>query len=133
MNTTFEQVIASYHRARETGQLFDAFYRIFLGKSPEFPLMFAGTDFPHQKLMLRESILEMLVFAQTGSGQAEIERLGQRHRQLGVKPVHYELWLDALCEALAAHDSKFSPALEQIWRAAIAKGIEVMLGINRQE
>ena len=59
MNNPFEQVIASYHRARETGQLFDTFYRIFLGKSPEIPSMFARTDFPHQKLMLRESILEM--------------------------------------------------------------------------
>src|SRR5689334_24651562 len=103
MSTSFEQVIASYHRARETGQLFDTFYRIFLGKSPEIPAMFARTDFPHQKLMLRESVLEMLVFAQTGAGQTEIQRLGERHQQLHVKPVHYELWLDALCEALAAH------------------------------
>ena len=59
MKTPFEQVIASYHRARETGQIFDTFYRIFLGKSPEIPAMFVRTDFPHQKLMLRESILEM--------------------------------------------------------------------------
>ena len=48
--------------------------------------MFARTDFPHQKLMLRESILEMLVFAQTGSGRDEIKRLAERHRQLNVKP-----------------------------------------------
>jgi len=132
MNTPFQQVIASYHRARETGQLFDTFYRIFLGKSPEIPPMFARTDFPHQKLMLRESVLEMLVFAQTGAGQTEIQRLGERHRQLHVKPVHYQLWLDALCEALAAHDSKFSPALEQMWRAAMSKGIAAMSGIDFQ-
>ena len=128
MNAPFDQVIASYHRARETGQLFDTFYRLFLGKSPEIPPMFARTDFPHQKLMLRESILEMLVFAQTGSGQAEIQRLGERHRQLHVKPVHYELWLDALCEALAAHDAEFSPMLEAMWRAAMAKGIDIISG-----
>jgi hemoglobin-like flavoprotein len=132
MNTPFEQVIASYHRARETGQLFDTFYRIFLGKSPEIPPMFARTDFPHQKLMLRESILEMLVFAQTGSGQAEIQRLGDRHRELRVKPGHYELWLDALCEALAAHDREFSLILEQMWRTEMRKGIEVMSGVDFQ-
>jgi len=130
MNTPFEQVIASYHRARETGQLFDTFYRIFLGKSPEIPSMFARTDFPHQKLMLRESILEMLVFAHTGSGQAEMRRLGDRHRQLRVKPIHYVLWLDALCEALALHDPDFSPTLEQNWRGAMAKGIEVMTDVG---
>lgn len=126
MTTPFDQVIASYHRAREAGQLFDSFYDNFLVKSPEIPPMFARTDFRHQKLMLRESILEMLVFAQTGSGHADIQRLGERHRQLQVKPIHYKLWLDALCEALAAHDPKFSPTLEQMWRAAMAKGIEML-------
>jgi hemoglobin-like flavoprotein len=126
MNTPFEQVIASYHRARETGQLFDTFYRMFLDKSPEIPPMFARTDFPHQKLMLRESILEMLLFAQTGSGRDEIGRLAERHRKLNVTRAQYDLWLDALCEALAKHDCKFDPDLEQMWRDAMFKGIDVM-------
>src|SRR3954454_23822464 len=112
MDSAFEQIVASYHRARQTGQLFDTFYRRFLEKSPEIPAMFARTDFPHQKLMLRESILEMLLFAQTGAGRSEIERLGERHRKLNVTSKHYELWLDALCEALAKHDDKFDSALE---------------------
>jgi len=86
MNSPFDQVVASYHRARQSGELFDTFYRLFLGKSPEIPPMFARTDFPHQKLMLRESILEMLLFAQMGSGRDEITRLAERHRQLNVKP-----------------------------------------------
>jgi hemoglobin-like flavoprotein len=126
METPFNQVVASYHRARQSGQLFDTFYILFLGKSPEIPPMFARTDFPHQKLMLRESILEMLVFAQTGLGRVEIERLAERHRQLNVTPRHYELWLDALCEALAKHDPQFNSALEKMWRDAMQKGIEVM-------
>ena len=126
MDANFNQIIASYHRARETGKLFDTFYRIFLGKSSEIPEMFARTDFPHQKLMLRESLLEMLVFAQTGAGREEIERLARRHRELHVKRSHYELWLDALCEALAQHDGQFSPELEQKWRKAMQQGIDVM-------
>jgi hemoglobin-like flavoprotein len=91
MSTVFEQVIASYHRARESGAFFDTFYNLFLSKSPEIRPMFARTDFPHQKLMLRESILEMLVFAQTGSGREEIERLAARHRALKVTARHYQL------------------------------------------
>jgi hypothetical protein len=82
MESQFDQVIASYHRARQSGELFDTFYQLLLGKSPEIPPMFARMKFPHQKLMLRESILELLVFAQMGSGRDEIERLGERHRQL---------------------------------------------------
>ena len=88
--------------------------------------MFARTDFPHQKLMLRESILEMLVFAQTGLGVDEIQRLAERHRQLNVKPVHYDLWLDALCEALATHDPEFNAELDLLWRDTMRKGMELM-------
>ena len=122
----FNQVVASYHRARQSGELFDTFYRLFLGKSPEIPPMFAHTDFPHQKLMLRESLLEMLMFAQTGSGRDEIERLAERHRSLNVQPTHYELWVEALCEALAKHDAAFTPQLEHLWREAMRQGIAVM-------
>jgi len=126
MDSSFDQVVASYHRARQSGELFDTFYNVFLGKSPEIPPMFAQTDFPHQKLMLRESILEMLLFAQTGSGNDQIKRLSERHRQLNVKPAHYELWLDSLCEALAKHDRDFDSVLERKWRAAMWKGIKLM-------
>ena len=45
MTTDFDQVIASYHRACGTGQLFDTFYRVFLGKSPEIPDILARPIF----------------------------------------------------------------------------------------
>jgi hemoglobin-like flavoprotein len=126
MHAPFDEVVASYHRARESGQLFETFYRVFLSKSPEIPGMFARTDFPHQKLMLRQSILELLVFAQTGAGRDEIARLRDRHRELKVTPIQYELWLDALCESLAKHDPQFNAALAVMWRDAMRKGIEIM-------
>jgi hemoglobin-like flavoprotein len=122
----FNLVAASYQRARATGELFDTFYRLLLGRSPEIRSMFARTDFPHQKLMLRESILEMLTFSRSGTGREEIERLADRHRKLNVQPRHYKFWLDALCEALAQHDPAFTPQLAQLWREAMRPGIEVM-------
>jgi hemoglobin-like flavoprotein len=91
MRLQFDQVVASYHRARQTRALSDTFYTLFLGKSPEIPPMFVCTDFRYQKLMLRESLLEMLLFVQTESNRTEIERLAERHRQLNVKPAHYIL------------------------------------------
>jgi hemoglobin-like flavoprotein len=125
-DSTFDQVAASYQRARATGELFDTFYKLFLRKSSEIPAMFARTDFPHQKLMLRESLLEMITFSRGGAGREEIERLAARHRDLKVQPRHYELWLDALCEALAQHDPAFTPQLAQLWRDAMRPGIEIM-------
>ena len=127
-DSPYQQVVSSYHRARDTGELFDTFYRILLAKSPEIPPMFARTDFPHQKLMLRQSILEMLLYWQLESGHEEIERLARRHRELNVTTRHYQLWLDALCEALARHDPSFTPELEQLWRTALRPGIDAMIG-----
>jgi hemoglobin-like flavoprotein len=126
VGSAFDQVVASYHRARASGELFDTFYNLFLAKSTEIPPMFASTDFQHQKLMLRESLLEMLVFFQTQSGRDEIERLAERHRRLNVQRNLYCLWLDSLCEALAQHDPEFTPRLEQTWREAMRPGIDVM-------
>lgn len=128
MSTPFDEVIASFHRAHRGGGLFDTFYDLFLAKSPDIPSMFAATDFSRQKLMLRESLLEMLFFSQTQSNRDEIERLAERHRQLNVQQRHYELWLDALCEALSQHDPQFTPALEQYWRQAMRIGIQLMTG-----
>jgi hemoglobin-like flavoprotein len=128
MNSPLEQVIASYHRARRSNELFDTFYDLFLRKAPEIPPMFFRTDFTHQKLMLRQSLLEMLIFAQMNTGRDEIDHLAERHRQLNVKSQHYDLWLDALCESLAQHDPQFSPELERMWRNAMQPGIEVMRG-----
>jgi hemoglobin-like flavoprotein len=126
MQSKFEQVVASYNRARDSGELFDSFYELFLSKSPDIPPMFAHTDFTHQKRMLRESILEMLVYFRTQSGEEEIRRLAERHRKINVKNEHYELWLDALCEAISKHDPEFSPELEQSWRDAFRPAIEIM-------
>lgn len=128
MSSPLDQVIASYHRARQSNELFNTFYDLFLHKAPEIPPMFFRTDFRHQKLMLRQSLLEMMIFAQMNAGREEIERLAERHRQLKVKPEHYDLWLDALCEALARHDPQFSAELERMWREAMPPGIEVMRG-----
>jgi hemoglobin-like flavoprotein len=123
MNSMLDQVLASYHRARKSGELFDTLYDLFLGKSPEIPPMFAGTDFPHQKRLLQQSLLELL---QTGTGRDEIKRLGELHRQLDVKAQHYDLWLEALCEALAEHDPRFNDELERVWRGALQPAIELM-------
>jgi len=38
-------------------------------KAPEIPPMLFRTDFPHQKLMLRQSLLEMMIFAQMNTGR----------------------------------------------------------------
>ncbi|QDU92629.1 globin domain-containing protein [Lignipirellula cremea] len=131
MKSIYGAVIASYHRARHTDQFFDTFYGIFLRKSPEIQLMFVHTDFPHQKLMLKESLLELLLFAECPAECEVIQRIGRRHTELKVKPEMYAMWVDALCEALALHDPEFSADLEQAWRNAMQPGIDLMLTVAK--
>ena len=121
-------VFASYHRCRSDAHFVDTFYELFLAKSPKIAAMFAQTDFKRQKLMLRESLLEMLSYDQGQAGsEEEIEKLAQRHRDLQVTPEMFQMWLDSICEAVEQHDPEFTQEIGEAWRAAMQKGIDRML------
>ncbi len=127
-----DQVIESYHRCRANDAFFDAFYDFFLDKSPEIAAKFANTDFTNQKRMLRESILTMLCFNLESEGsREEIERLGRRHSysQLDIKPEYYSMWLDSLCQCVALYDPDYTPQLENLWRGAMRKGIDLIISM----
>lgn len=129
MDAEFQQVIESYHRARAQGDLFESFYEIFLAKSPEVQAKFAATDFTRQRRMLKESLLTVLAVRQGIQESCdEVARLAERHssRDLDIAAPLYDLWLDALCEAVARHDAKFTPELETAWRKVLAPGIAMM-------
>ena len=125
-----DDVVASYHRCRANGDFVETFYRLFLGKSPAIAKMFANTNFKVQKLMLRESLLEMLCFQQGLKGsREEIEKIARRHKHLHIEPEMYDMWLDALCETVRQHDPEHTDELEQRWRQAMKAGIDVMLAV----
>lgn len=133
MKNKSDQVIASYHRCRQSSGFFDTFYDIFLAKSPEIAAKFAHTGFARQKLMLRESLFEMLnYYCGIESVREEIEQLGIRHQQLEVRPEHYELWLHSLCEAVESHDPRYQEELGEIWREAMRPGIALMLSVSKE-
>lgn len=125
-----DAVTASYHRAMYGGKFLDTFYDIFLAKSPEVSRRFQHTDFVHQKLMLRQSLLMMVMFNhEPESVRGELEKLGERHSRRGVDiPPHlYALWLDALCESVERHDPQYTPEVGDLWRRAMQPGIELLI------
>jgi hemoglobin-like flavoprotein len=128
------ELTASYYRCRHDERFLDTFYDVFLSKSPAIAQMFAKTNFKFQKLMLRQSLLEMLCFDRGMSGtREEIERLGLRHKVLGVTPEMYAMWLDSLCEAIKQHDPSYTPELEQLWRVAMLKSIKEMIAVDASQ
>ena len=127
MTEQMDAVVASYHRCRECDDFIDTFYDIFMAQSPAIARMFADTNFKIQKLMLRESLMEMLFFQQGIPGAAdEIEKLARRHKELDVKPEMFALWLDSLCDAVERHDPEYTPEIALQWRQAMQKGIDAM-------
>ena len=125
------ELTASYYRCRRDERFLDTFYDVFLSKSPEVAQLFAKTDFKTQKLVLRQSLLEMLCFDRGMAGtREEIERLGRRHKELRVTPEMCTMWLDSLCEAIKKHDPSYTPALEQLWREAMLKSIRAMVAVG---
>lgn len=130
MLPALDEVTASYHRCRASDGFLDTFYDRFLAKSPDVAEKFRNTDFSRQKLMLRESLLSMLTF-NLGSEEArqDLLRLAERHSRRGVDiPPHmYDLWLDALCEAVAEHDPEYTRELGDLWRASMRAGIDLLV------
>ena len=131
MTNDSHELTDSFHRCNRDGDFLDTFYECFLSKSPAIASMFAQTDFKLQKLMLRQSLLEMIGFDRELSGtREEIERLGHRHKELGVTPEMYAMWLDALCDAIREHDPEYTVELEQHWRKAMRAPISKVIAIG---
>jgi hemoglobin-like flavoprotein len=129
MNKSYEEVLDSYHRCEAAGGLFDTFYDIFFAKSPAIPPKFAETDMQRQKQDVMASVLMALRLAMGDAvARQAISELAESHsrRHHDIKPELYELWLDALCEAIKKHDGQYTPKLEQQWREAMRPAIELM-------
>ncbi len=128
MNELSNDVMASFYRCRRADDFIETFYKSFLSKSPAIAQKFAATDFKLQKLLLRQSLLEMICFDRGLPGtHEEIARLGRSHQNMHITPEMYAWWLDALCEAIRQHDPDYSSALEQQWRYSMSKSINAML------
>ena len=130
MSSDLDAVTASFHRCRADERFIDTFYERFLGKSAEVAAKFRATDFTRQKFMLRESLLMILLFHHGEQGAIEeLERLGERHSRRGIDipPRLYSLWLDSLCEAVAAHDPEYQLPLDEQWRAVMQPGIDLLI------
>ena len=134
MTVQSNKLTASYYRCRRDERFLDTFYDLFLSKSPAVAQLFADTDFKIQKLVLRQSLLDMLGFYLEMPGtHDEIKRLALRHKELGVTAEMYAMWLDSLCEAIKKHDPRYTPELEQRWREALLKSIEEMIALDASQ
>lgn len=126
MNAT-DRVMQSFGRCCAKPTFFDDFYRNFLASSPEIRQKFAHTDMAAQKLLLRQGILNLVMYAR-GLPDTKLRALGASHSrgQHDIRPELYELWIDALLATIVQHDPQCSEGLRQDWRDVLNKGIAVI-------
>lgn len=117
----------SFERCIRNEQFTKTFYDIFLNTSDEIPPFFAHTNFAKQRRILRSSLYDMI----TASARRSVDltvlaKLTQRHRELKVKPHHYDLWLQSLIATVAICDPLFSDKIAGVWREAFQTGVDYM-------
>lgn len=90
---------------------------------------FTDTDFERQKHALQLS-LRMMALSSVGGDAADLylEYIARRHdrHHLDIEPALYNLWLEALIDAVRECDPEFDAAVERSWRAVMRHGIDYM-------
>jgi hemoglobin-like flavoprotein len=117
----------SYWRAATAtvgGRVFaDSFYDRFLARSEDVRKLFQGTDFPVQKRMFTLAILYVSsAYEKPRSGRV-LEQLARRHRNVGVRPEMFDLWMDCLLETVREFDPEWDETVAETWRAVMAPGL----------
>jgi hemoglobin-like flavoprotein len=107
------------------------FYEAFLASSDEVGEKFRNTDLKRQTLMLADSlyVLANAALSEEGSvGRGSLPHVAARHSRndLDIRPGLYDVWLEALLATVRCYDPKFTPAIEEAWRATLGWGIEYM-------
>ena len=123
-----EAIHQSLKRCYATPRFLDLFYERFLQASPDIARHFAHTDMARQKRMVEASLFTSILAAEgVPYAVRSIRRLGEMHRDLGIAPALYDLWMESLIETVAECDEAFSESVEHTWRMVLRGSIERML------
>jgi hemoglobin-like flavoprotein len=117
---------ASYHRCAESGAFYTTFYAHLLASNPRIPPMFARTEFERQNRLLKHALGLLIIYAKRPN-PAMLERIAQRHLEVGVTDDLYPSFIESLVLAVAEHDPDYTPELADAWRTALAPGIAFMV------
>ncbi|WP_022963926.1 globin [Halopseudomonas pelagia] len=122
-----EIVMQSYGRCCASASFFDDFYQRFLDSSEEVREKFVNTNMPAQKQLLRQGILNLVLYSR-GLPPTKLKALAESHSRgkLDVQPHLYELWLESLLLTIEQHDSSFDTSIKHAWAEVLRKGIDVI-------
>lgn len=125
----------SFARCTLTDQFLVTFYDILTRSSDDIRILFAHTDMPRQRKLLKEGLIYLISYP-TGSefARKRVTELGISHSRkcLNVRPEFYQNWVDSLMQAIQRHDSIYDAGLDAAWRRVLAPGIAAMAELYDQ-
>lgn len=107
--------------------LIDDFYELFLNSHPDIAIKFQNTDFANQKLLLRQGINCMIMFAEgvfAGDFCLGEIKVSHNKKHLNIHPDYYPYWKNSLLTALEKNDPQYNEELQQLWSQVIDTGIK---------
>ena len=121
-------VMQSYGRCCASDTFFDTFYDHFLASSPEIRDKFVNTNMASQKLLLRQGIFNVVLYAR-GMPGTKLKALGCSHSRQGmnIRPELYKLWFSALAASIREHDQESTIETILAWREVVTKSVDVIL------
>jgi hemoglobin-like flavoprotein len=117
----------SLQRVTSSAAFLDSFYDNFINQSDEIRELFKHRDMAHLKNKLLETLLMLAETADGGPGlNLYLEMLGRIHKRLNVNRRHFNMWEEALIDAVKSHDYQFDDKVLAAWLEIIDEVIETM-------
>lgn len=130
VNEDTQMVRQSFARCTLTDDFLITFYDVLTNASDEIKAMFAHTDMPRQRSLLKEALIYLISYP-TGNefSRQRVTELAKSHSRIGlnVRPELYEVWVNSLVKSIHQHDAQSTDALESAWRRVLAPGIAAMI------
>jgi len=124
----------SFARCSQHGNFFQRFYEIFMNSSDDVKEIFKNTDVKTQVKMLRDSFYTTkLANSDSDIIKKNLKKIALAHskKERGVKPEHFDLWLQSLIKTVVEFDRQYDMEVAAAWKAMMKPGIEYLKGQSR--
>ena len=113
-------------------RFFERLYELFL-EDPEVSELFASTDTQRQVQMLMRSLFQLVTLYVLKEPSAELSRLAEIHKVVGVSPVMLDTWMQALLKTVEEFDPEYDELAEVSWCWALTPAMTYMKLMLRED
>ena len=126
-----EHTLATFHdsldRVLAKNDFFDVFYDRLMARSSAIAAKFDGFDMARIKRLLRDAFyLKMMASDGNLRASARLEKIADRHAELGITRDMHDQWLATLLSVVADRDLHFDAEIERSWLDVTRIAMDIM-------